>query len=316
MTKIRVPYIPRIFVPTERGPSPVEDQKGPARFYDPLGTFIFLVCLSFIFSPLVKMRTSFIFSIPFLWSATVNAYANPLACSGVCVNAHDPTIIRRDDGRYFRFSTGGRIAIHSAPSLTGPWEYRGAAIPSGSTINKPGRNDLWAPDVTKVGNTYYLYYSVSTFGSQDSAIGVATSTDLDVNTWTDRGSSGVVSSPGSPYNAIDGQLLIDGSNLYMNFGSFWNDLYQVQMSNPPTGVARGSTSRQIAFKPEGEHAQEAAYVYKNGNYYYLFFSAGKCCGYDANRPAPGEEYKIQVCRSNSATGPFVSQLIRWLALAS
>ena len=71
------------------------------------------------------------------------AYAPPLPCTGTCTNAHDPALIRRDDGTYFRFSTGGKIAIHSAPSITGPWTYKGAAIPNGSVINKGGRNDLW-----------------------------------------------------------------------------------------------------------------------------------------------------------------------------
>ena len=47
---------------------------------------------------------------------------------------------------------------------------------------------------------------------------------------------------------------------------------------------------------------------KYGSYYYLFYSVGKCCGYDASRPAAGAEYKIRVCRSGSATGGFVSSL--------
>ena len=117
----------------------------------------------------------------------VHGYANPLPCSGICNNAHDPALIRHSDGTYYRFSTGGKIAIHSAPALTGPWTYKGAAIPAGSKINLKGRDDLWvssaprtyhlsdrveqrraielmkdcvkAPDVTLVGDTYYLYYS-------------------------------------------------------------------------------------------------------------------------------------------------------------
>ncbi|KAF2188800.1 glycoside hydrolase family 43 protein [Zopfia rhizophila CBS 207.26] len=236
----------------------------------------------------------------------INAYANPLSCSGTCNNAHDPALIRRDDGTYFRFSTGGKIAIHSASSMQGPWTYRGAAIPNGSKIDKAGKDDLWAPDVQKVGDTYYLFYSVSTFGSQDSAIGVATSTSLDVNTWTDLGATGISSTTGKAYNAIDGNLIIDGSNYYMQFGSFWNDLYQVQMANPPKNVASGASSKQIAYVPSGSHAQEAAFLFKYGSYYYLFFSLGQCCGYDSNRPASGGgEYKIKVCRSSSATGSFV-----------
>ena len=70
-------------------------------------------------------------------------YANPGACSGTCVNTHDPSIIRRVDGTYFRFSTGGKIAVHTAPTLEGPWTYAGAALPDGSSINKAGNDDLW-----------------------------------------------------------------------------------------------------------------------------------------------------------------------------
>jgi hypothetical protein len=32
---------------------------------------------------------------------------------------------------------------------------------------------------------------------------------------------------------------------------------------------------------------------------------GICCGYDTSRPAPGEEYKIEVCRSTQRNGGFV-----------
>jgi len=76
-------------------------------------------------------------------TARVNGYALPETCTGTCTNTHDPSIIRRDDGTYFRFSTGGKIAIHTAPAITGPWTYKGAAIPAGSSINLAGKDDLW-----------------------------------------------------------------------------------------------------------------------------------------------------------------------------
>ncbi|KAF2750000.1 glycoside hydrolase family 43 protein [Sporormia fimetaria CBS 119925] len=241
----------------------------------------------------------------------VYGYANPMSCTGECNNAHDPALIRRSsDGTYFRFATGGKIAIHSAPSINGPWAYRGAAIPNGSKIDKPGRNDLWvrtAPDVAKVGDTYYLYYSVSTFGSQDSAIGVATSPSLDAGTWTDHGATGIASSPGKPYNAIDSNLVRDGSNYLISFGSFWNNLYQVKMADPPKKTAQGATSVNIAYTPEGEHAQEAAFLYKHADWWYLFFSVGRCCGYDVNRPADGQEYRVLACRSRSVGSGFVDK---------
>jgi hypothetical protein len=68
------------------------------------------------------------------------ASPNPMACSGVCNNAHDPSILRNKAGTYYRFSTGGGIAIHTAPALTGPWTYKGYALKS-SKID--GNTDLW-----------------------------------------------------------------------------------------------------------------------------------------------------------------------------
>ncbi|KAI0015065.1 glycosyl hydrolase [Xylariomycetidae sp. FL0641] len=238
--------------------------------------------------------------LPLLGAAA--GYALPEACSGICGNAHDPTIVRRSDGTYFRFSTGGMIATHTAPDITGPWTYQGAAIAGGSSIPLAGNTDLWAPDVIQVGDTYYLYYSVSAFGGQESAIGVATSTSLDVGTWTDLGSSGVASHTGSNYNAIDPNLINVDGQYYMSFGSFWNDLNQVAMANPPTKTA--GTSYQIAFDPVST-AEEGAFLFRYGDYYYLFYSHGQCCGLDADRPPAGDEYMIKVCRSSSATGGFV-----------
>jgi arabinan endo-1,5-alpha-L-arabinosidase len=90
-----------------------------------------------------KMRISTIASLVLSAASSVYGYADPMACTGICNNAHDPALIRRDDGTYYRFSTGGKIAIHSAPSITGPWTYKGAAIPAGSKINLKGNTDLW-----------------------------------------------------------------------------------------------------------------------------------------------------------------------------
>jgi arabinan endo-1,5-alpha-L-arabinosidase len=239
------------------------------------------------------------------WAPTVHAYANPGVCSGVCTNAHDPSIIRRQsDGTYFRFSTGNKIAIHTAPSISGPWTYKCAMLPSGSSIQLAGNQDLWAPDVSQVGSDYYVYYTVSTFGAQNSAIGLATSATMDCGSFRDLGTTGVESRAGDSYNAIDGNLLKDGSSYLFNFGSFYSNLYQVNMANPPTKSS--GSKRPLAFEPAGEHPEEAPYMVKYGNYYYLFYSVGKCCGYDASRPAAGAEYKIKVCRSATATGGFVS----------
>ncbi|MCJ1446169.1 MAG: hypothetical protein MMC23_006674 [Stictis urceolatum] len=239
--------------------------------------------------------------------STAYSYANPGACSGNC-NVHDPAVIKRSsDGKYYRFSTGNKIEIATSTSLAGPWTNQGSALPSGSSINLSGNQDLWAPDVHLIGSTYYLYYSVSTFGSQNSAIGVATSTTMDVGSWTDHGSTGVSSSSGKAYNAIDGNLIqLTGGEYQLNFGSFWGDIQQVSMSSG-TSKASSSSAVQIAYDPSGSHPVEGSFMFYRSGYYYLFYSWGICCGYDTTRPAAGQEYKIKVCRSTSSTGGFVDK---------
>lgn len=73
---------------------------------------------------------------------TAAAYPDPIACTGACW-AHDPGVVKRADGKYFRFGTGSKIGIWTASSLTGSWTYQGAALPSGSSINLAGNDDLW-----------------------------------------------------------------------------------------------------------------------------------------------------------------------------
>lgn len=68
--------------------------------------------------------------------------ADPGECSGECW-AHDPALVRRDDGVYFRFNTGSKIQILKSSSISGPWVNQGSAIPAGSSINLPGKDDLW-----------------------------------------------------------------------------------------------------------------------------------------------------------------------------
>lgn len=172
--------------------------------------------------------------------------------------------------------------------------------------------DLQAPSVHQVGDTYLMYYSVSTFGSQDSAIGYATSRTMEAGSWVDGGATGISSSSRSrvPYNAIDASLIrTPAGEYYVTFGSFWNDIYQVAMRDDATQVKARTASafRQLAYNATGAHAIEGPYLYFRAGYYYLFFSSGICCGYDSKRPEQGEEYRILVCRSNAVGGPFVDR---------
>ncbi|TVY82168.1 putative arabinan endo-1,5-alpha-L-arabinosidase A [Lachnellula suecica] len=239
----------------------------------------------------------------FTAASLVKGYADPGACSGACW-AHDPSIIQRtSDGLYYKFNTGSGIEIATSSSLSGPWTIKGYALPSGTSIN--GQADLWAPDVSKVGSLYYMYYAVSTFGSQNSVIGLATSSTLDVGSWTDLGTTGIQSTSAKPYNAIDPNLIQVGSSYYLNFGSFWHDIYQAEMNADAKKVSTSAVN--IEYSSVGTHPNEGSFMFYYSGYYYLLWSNGICCGYDTSKPATGAEYKIMMCRSTSATGGFVDQ---------
>ncbi|KAF2468689.1 endo-1,5-alpha-L-arabinosidase [Lindgomyces ingoldianus] len=244
------------------------------------------------------------------------SWPDPEPCTGNCSYIHDPSVLRRKDGTWFRFSTLGNIAIATAPALTGPWTYQGAMLPSGSKINVVKNQQLWAPDVSNIDGTYYAYYSVSHSGLQTSDIGVATSSSLNVGSWTDHGSVGVPKS--GNYNLIDPNFFRECANCqnYWSFGSAWNDVYQTSL-NPDFLTWSGVTPAQKLFNstvPKGQNypsITEGSFLFwwpvSGTKYYYMFFSSGACCNAGTALAPPGDEYKIMVCRATSPTGPFVDQ---------
>lgn len=160
-----------------------------------------------------------------------------------------------------------------------------------------------APDVHYQNDLYYMYYVLSKTGTQDSEIGVATSKTLEPGSWTDHGSIGIPAN--SAYNRIDPNwIMINGKN-YMNFGSFWNDIYQVEMESP---LQVGSAApHQLSYNATLNHREEGSFMFEHDGFYYLLYSGGIAGRYSATYPPEGEEYRISVCRSQSGTGGFVDK---------
>lgn len=157
-----------------------------------------------------------------------------------------------------------------------------------------------------------------------SNISVATSPSMATGSWTNHGNLTIPlpntvpdpSKPGSyyDYNRIDANFLVDSvGNYYLSFGSYWQDIFQVRMADPPTQIIP-NTMKHLEMNltshlPKGENPSEGSFQFRyktNGTeFYYLFFSSGYCCG---NQPVPkGDEYKIMVCRSEGPSGPFVDK---------
>ena len=232
--------------------------------------------------------------------------------TGNTAPVHDPAILY-DNGTYYLFTTGnngdaeGLLALRTSTNLT-DWTLRGGsytAIPAWAKTAVPDTGGMWAPDIIKVGNQYRLYYSISAFGRNNSAIGLATASTIDpaapAANWQDQGAV-VQSSASDDYNAIDPMVFTDGgSRMWMAFGSFWTGIKVIEL-DPATGkrLAGDPAPRGLASRPS-PGAVEAPYIVRHGGFYYLFVSFDSCC------QGATSTYNTVVGRSQSPTGPYVDR---------
>ncbi|KAG8844072.1 hypothetical protein FRB91_002892 [Serendipita sp. 411] len=162
-----------------------------------------------------------------------------------------------------------------------------------------GNNEnLWAPDCTFRNGQFYLYYSASTFGSRKSGMFLARSSTGVQGSWTN---DGLVygSTTSSSYNAIDPNLLIDGSKWYLVFGS-WSSGIAILDINPSTGKPLSTSLTKLASRSSSVGI-EAPVIIKSGSYYYLFTSWDKCCA------GLSSTYNIRVGRSTRQVNTIFSR---------
>lgn len=233
--------------------------------------------------------------------ALAAGYPNPGYVTG-STGAHDPSVVRAPGGTYIVVTTGDDIPIKTSTDRTA-WRNAGVAFPGGapwtSAYTNGGRS-LWAPDISYHNGQFYLYYSASTFGSQHSAIFLATSPTGASGTWTHRGMV-IDSSSSVDYNAIDPNLVVDGSGQWwLTFGSFWSGIKMIRL-DAGSGL-RSSSDRSVrSIASRGGGPIEAPFIYRHGGYYYLFVSFDYCCRGAAST------YRVMVGRSTSVTGPYVDR---------
>ena len=231
--------------------------------------------------------------------AALAAYPNPGVVTGDTAT-HDPSIVKTAAGGYLLAQTGDNIPLKTSADRTA-FRSAGTVFPNGAPWTTPytaGSRSLWAPDISFHNGKYYLYYSASTFGSNHSAIFLATSTTGAAGSWTNQGLI-IESATSDNFNAIDPNLLVDAAGQWsLTFGSFWSGIKQITL-NAGTGKRSGSTLRSVAGRGGG--AIEAPFVFKHGSYYYLWVSFDLCC------KGAASTYRIMVGRSTSPAGPFVDR---------
>ncbi|ORT55735.1 arabinan endo-1,5-alpha-L-arabinosidase [Streptomyces sp. CB03238] len=231
--------------------------------------------------------------------SAAHAYPGPGRVTGDIV-VHDPAMLRTPSGQYLLYSTGDGLQLRTSTDRV-HFSRHSSAFPTRPawwrTYN--GTSDVWAPDISHHGGRYLMYYAVSSFGSNTSAIGLATSTTGLPGSWTDHGPV-YTSTSASDYNAIDPHLFVDGDGKWwLSFGSWWTGIKMIRI-NPGTGKqhATDTARRSLASRPTGTKAVEAPSLVKRGGYYYLFASYDTCCA------GTSSTYRIKVGRATRVTGPY------------
>lgn len=242
------------------------------------------------------------------------------------ISVHDPVMAKQGD-TYYLFCTGMGISMWSSKDMR-EWKKEKPVFseaPAWAVKAIPTfKGHIWAPDISYNDGKYYLYYSVSAFGKNTSAIGLATNTTLDPLSpqyrWVDHGEV-IQSYPGKTnWNAIDPNIVTDKKGTpYMSFGSFWDGLKLVKLKkdrvsiaenpeNLPTIASRKkspSAENPAAIddnpKDAGGNAIEAPFIFRKGKYYYLFASTDYCC------KGPNSTYKMIVGRSKKVIGPYLDK---------
>ncbi len=246
--------------------------------------------------------------------------------------AHDPVAIQCD-GLWYLFSTGFGVNIFTSEDQVN-WSYSGHVFeeaPQWARAMVPGyRGHTWAPDILFHEGKYYLYYSCSSFGKNDSAIGVAINKTLNPDSpdyrWEDWGCVVRSVAGRDNYNAIDPNVFVDEDGTgWMSFGSFWQGIKLVKLDasltrpaepqvwyplcRRPEGTAEDTSKTDTAIKADkrgkdfdpGNGAVEAPFIVKRNGWYYLFVSYDLCCR------GTKSTYKVVVGRSRQITGPYADR---------
>jgi arabinan endo-1,5-alpha-L-arabinosidase len=225
---------------------------------------------------------------------------------------HDPSMIKQGHV-YYLFSTGdatvagGNIQIRTSTDLK-HWKYTGTVfqdIPRWVAGQVDGVTSLWAPDISYYGGSYHLNYAASTFGSNNSVIGLATTPTLDQQShayrWTDRGLVAESTSTDN-WNDIDPNLSIDvAGRPWLAFGSFWSGIKLTRVDADTGKPASPHPPLQSIAYRAGSNAIEAPFVVHRAPYYYLFVSFDRCC------QGMASTCRIVVGRSRAIVGQYVNR---------
>jgi arabinan endo-1,5-alpha-L-arabinosidase len=218
------------------------------------------------------------------------------------IGVHDPSMIW-DGSRYYLFATGGSLGVRSSPDIR-TWSSAGnvfGGTPGWVTTalgSDPG--SLWAPDISYFNGSFHIYYAGSSFGSNNSVIGSATTPSLQSPNWVDDGLV-IASKTSDNFNAIDPNVSFDEHcTPWLAFGSFWSGI-KLRKLDASTGKLATDDTTTYAIASRNGGAIEASSIVSHNGFYYLFVSFDTCC------KGVNSTYRTMVGRATHITGPYTDK---------
>ncbi|MBE7178397.1 MAG: family 43 glycosylhydrolase [Mucilaginibacter polytrichastri] len=240
----------------------------------------------------MKLILHLFFPALFFLATSANAIAQKNDGAVIPGDFADPSIIKSGN-TYYAVGTSSEWAphfpIYRSADLKN-WKQAGYVFDKAPEWTS---GSFWAPEYYKIGDTFYIYYTARRKSDNVSYIGVATSK------YPDHGfkDHGVVIEYGS--EAIDAFITNVNGQLYVSFKAYGLDKRPIEI----LGSKLSADGLKLEGKPfsmlrddERKGMEGQSIIHRDG-YYYLFYSAGGCCGAQCS-------YNVRVARSKNFEGPY------------
>ncbi|MFT4022906.1 MAG: family 43 glycosylhydrolase [Flavihumibacter sp.] len=236
------------------------------------------------------MRNSFFFAAALLACSSLSGQSSPPPL--ITGDFADPSIIRSGND-YFAVGTSSEWAPHfpvyHSTDLRS-WQQTGYIFDKAPDWTV---GSFWAPEYYRIGNKLLFYYTARRKSDNKSCLGVATSD------YPDRGFAdhGVLIDHGT--EAIDAFVFDDDGQLYISFKAYGLDKRPIELLAYKLSADGLHLEGEpfMLLRDDEKKGMEGQSMLKRNGYYYLFYSAGGCCG-------AGCSYNVQVARSRNLAGPY------------
>ncbi|WP_160711782.1 family 43 glycosylhydrolase [Chitinophaga solisilvae] len=207
---------------------------------------------------------------------TTGIFTNPLLGSGP-----DPWVIRHKGMYYYMHTTGHHLVIRKTEKMSDLSRAKEVVIWT-PPAKGPDARDIWAPELHRLNNKWYLYYSAGSSDSihpQHTFVLENSAADPATGTWTSRGQ---IRDTAADFFAIDGTVFRhQGKNYFIWSGHNGKDvvqrLYIARMKSPWELVSPRVEIAAPQYPWEHNGINEGPEILRNARGdVFLVFSASGC----------------------------------------